>query len=149
WASIGPASTPDWRYLDAPTSDRRGVAAGWLWVASRAIRLGCRGVALETFVDPEEAEDAVRTLRAALPVTPIVASLVVRDDGLLHDGSSPREHVERLVALGATGAGFGCGDGPRGVVAAVARCGDTNAPLWAKPAAGAGAADELADILRG
>ncbi len=148
WASLGPASTPEARFLDAPVAARRALAHGWVWVAGRAVRLGCAGIALETFVDAEEALAGVQALRAALPHTPLIASLVVDAEGRLFSGDAPRAWIERLMDAGATGAGFGCGDGPHGVEAAVARCGDTTAPLWAKPAAGDAPRDALIAALR-
>jgi len=144
WASFGPGAVP---WARVPSRDRARAADAWGSAAARAARLGADGVALETFVDPDELVAALTSVRARLPELPVVASLVPRPDGALVDGSDPAPAARRLVDAGATGVGFNCGWGPVGVERALDRCAGVPATWWAKPAAGDATPAEVAGAL--
>lgn len=134
WASIGPGSTRDTTWLDLPARRRYAVNAGWRDLAAKVLDHGAVGIALETFVDPYEAVEAVESVRAVAGTkVPVAATLVAGPDGCLLDGSPPFAHLNALVEGGATIVGFNCGGSVKDILSTLSWCREIEAPIWLKP----------------
>ncbi|MCO4743518.1 MAG: homocysteine S-methyltransferase family protein [Proteobacteria bacterium] len=134
WASIGPGSTRDQTWLDLPAARRYTLNASWRDLAAKALAHGAKGIALETFVDPYEAVEAVESVRAvAHKKIPVSASLVAGPDGCLMDGSPPYAHLNALSEAGATIVGFNCGGSVEQILQTLSWCKEIDAPIWLKP----------------
>ena len=122
--SIGPAGTTNPENF---VSQVRGLAAGgvdWLW--------------LETFSSLTEVAAVVTACRQVAPNLPIVITLSFHANGQTKEGLAPAGTVPHLLAHQPIAIGANCGDGPAGVLAAVAAMTQTNPqiPLIAKASAG-------------
>jgi 5-methyltetrahydrofolate--homocysteine methyltransferase len=124
WASIGPAST-----------DELTAREAWRRLAESCAALGAEGLALETFIEPDECVAAVRSIRGVLPQIPLCASLVPRSDGRLFSGEEPHAALLALFDAGASIVGFNCAD-TNAITAALEQCPSIPAPLWLKPSRG-------------
>ena len=161
WGSIGPGSRRAQTWLDVPARQRYAVNAGWRDLASRLVDHGAAGIALETFVDPYEAVEAVESVRAVVPSNlPVAACLVAGADGDLLDGSPPWAHAQALSDAGATIVGFNCGGSVSDIHSVFELCSELDLPIWLKPgrvaddsdedvAAALAAAAEVADYVGG
>lgn len=146
WASIGPGSTRDTMWLDIPARRRYAVNAGWRDLTAKVLEHGAAGIALETFVDPYEAVEAVESVRAvAGESVPLAACLVAGEDGCLLDGSPPFAHLNALLEAGANVVGFNCGGPVKSILATLKWCDEIDAPIWLKP--GRLKEDSDADVL--
>lgn len=146
WASIGPGSTRDVTWLDLPARRRYALNAGWRDLTAKVLEHGASGIALETFVDPYEAVEAVESVRAvAGSKLTVAATLVPGADGCLLDGSPPYAHLNALLEAGASVVGFNCGGAVRDMLETLTWCAEIDAPIWLKP--GRVKEDTDADVL--
>ncbi|MQA90580.1 MAG: bifunctional homocysteine S-methyltransferase/methylenetetrahydrofolate reductase [Gemmatimonas sp.] len=91
---------------------------------------------LETFSDLLEIQQAVRALRS-LGVLPIVAQIVIQEDGHTPLGTDASTFAEKLGEWGADVVGMNCSVGPHAMLESVDRLASaTDRPLSAQPNAG-------------
>lgn len=91
---------------------------------------------LETFLDLEEIGEALQAVRE-VSALPVVAQMVIRQDGRTPFGTEVGTLVERLDALGADVIGLNCSVGPSAMLAAADRMlSATSRPLSMQPNAG-------------
>lgn len=91
---------------------------------------------LETFNDLKELKEAVRAVKS-LTDLPIVAQMVIQEDGHTPLGTETAVFVERLDELGVDVIGMNCGVGPHAMLEALPRIvGATGRPIAAQPNAG-------------
>ncbi|CAN5214347.1 bifunctional homocysteine S-methyltransferase/methylenetetrahydrofolate reductase [soil metagenome] len=91
---------------------------------------------VETFADVEEVQQAIRAIRT-VSALPIVAQMVIREDGRTPFGTDAPLIAERLAAAGADVVGLNCSVGPHAMLAAVERMlPATEIPLSTQPNAG-------------
>lgn len=91
---------------------------------------------LETFSDPNEIEQAVKAARS-LTDLPIVAQMVIREDGRTPLGTEAGLFAERLDELGVDVIGMNCSVGPHAMLEAVPLLtAVTDRPVSAQPNAG-------------
>jgi methionine synthase / methylenetetrahydrofolate reductase(NADPH) len=118
-----------------PTS--RDDARGYFREQAQALAEG--GVdlfVLETFADLEEIHQAILGVRDASEL-PIVAQMVIREDGRTTFGSDVQLIAERLTEWGADVVGLNCSVGPNAMLNAADRLlGSTDHPVSMQPNAG-------------
>jgi methionine synthase I (cobalamin-dependent)/5,10-methylenetetrahydrofolate reductase len=118
-----------------PTSDAE--ARGWFREQAAALAAG--GVdlfILETFADLDEIGQAILGVREASDL-PIVAQMVIREDGRTPLGTDAAVLVERLEEWGADVVGLNCSVGPSAMLSAVDRMlPATTRPISTQPNAG-------------
>ena len=91
---------------------------------------------LETFADLEEIRQAILGVRDASAL-PIVAQMVIREDGRTPYGTDAATIAERLTEWGADAVGLNCSVGPSAMLAAADRMlAATSRPLSMQPNAG-------------
>lgn len=122
--SIGPAGTTNPENF---MSQVQGLTAGgvnWLW--------------LETFSSLAEVLAVVTACRQVAPHLPIVITLSFHANGKTTEGLTPAGTIPHLLAHQPIAIGANCGNGPAGVLAAVAAMSQANPqiPLIAKASAG-------------
>ena len=92
---------------------------------------------LETFADLEEVRQALLAAREAAPDLPVVAQMVIREDGRTVFGTDATMIAERLTEWGADVVGLNCSVGPSAMLAAMDRMiPATERPISTQPNAG-------------
>ncbi|HEU0053178.1 MAG TPA: bifunctional homocysteine S-methyltransferase/methylenetetrahydrofolate reductase [Longimicrobium sp.] len=118
-----------------PTS--AAEARGWFREQAAALAAGGADLfVLETFADLDEIGQAILGVRDASDL-PIVAQMVIREDGRTPFGTDAAVLVERLEEWGADVVGLNCSVGPSAMLSAVDRMlAATTRPLSTQPNAG-------------
>jgi homocysteine S-methyltransferase len=76
------------------------------------VNAGVDAITLETFLDLNEMEQAIKAARAVHPTLPVIASMTFTRDERTIYGDSPREVADQLAAFGADVIGLNCSTGP-------------------------------------
>ncbi|HEU4456226.1 MAG TPA: bifunctional homocysteine S-methyltransferase/methylenetetrahydrofolate reductase [Longimicrobium sp.] len=132
--AIGPLGLRIEPYGPTSTAEARG------FFREQAAALAAGGAdlfVLETFADLEEIRQAILGARDAAPDLPIVAQMVIREDGRTLYGTDAAMIAERLAEWGAEVVGLNCSVGPSAMLNAAERMlGATDRPLSMQPNAG-------------
>jgi homocysteine S-methyltransferase len=132
--AIGPLGLRIEPYGPTSTAEARG------FFREQAAALAAGGAdlfVLETFVDLEEIRQAILGARDAAPDLPIVAQMVVREDGRTLYGTDAAMIAERLAEWGAEVVGLNCSVGPNAMLNVAERMlAGTDRPLSMQPNAG-------------
>jgi methionine synthase I (cobalamin-dependent)/5,10-methylenetetrahydrofolate reductase len=132
--AIGPLGVRIEPYGPTSTDEARG------FYREQAAALAAGGAdlfVLETFIDLEEIRQAILGARDAAPELPIVAQMVIREDGRTVYGTDAALIVERLTEWGADAVGLNCSVGPNAMLGAADRMlAATTRPLSMQPNAG-------------
>jgi homocysteine S-methyltransferase len=93
-------------------------------------------IVLETFSDLQEIQQAVKAVRASCDL-PLVAQMVIQEDGFTSLGTDAGVFAQRLAELGVDVVGMNCSVGPAAMLDTVDRLlAVTDRPLSAQPNAG-------------
>src|SRR5690606_31460082 len=104
--------------------------------AEALIEGGIDLIVLETFSDPSEIEQAVKAARS-LTDLPIVAQMVIREDGHTPLGTDAKLFAEKLDEIGVDVIGMNCSVGPHAMLEAVPLLtAVTDRPVSTQPNAG-------------
>jgi homocysteine S-methyltransferase len=132
--AIGPLGVRIEPYGPTSTAEARAV------FREQAAALAAGGVdlfVLETFADLEEILQALLAVRDAAPELPVVAQMVIREDGRTPFGTEAAVLAERLTEAGADVVGLNCSVGPSAMLAAADRLlPATDRPISMQPNAG-------------
>jgi homocysteine S-methyltransferase len=132
--AIGPLGLRIEPYGPTSTAEARG------FFREQAAALAAGGAdlfVLETFVDLEEIRQAILGARDAAPELPIVAQMVIREDGRTLYGTDAAMIAERLSEWGAEVVGLNCSVGPNAMLNVAERMlAGTDRPLSMQPNAG-------------
>jgi homocysteine S-methyltransferase len=132
--AIGPLGLRIEPYGPTSTAEARG------FFREQAAALAAGGAdlfVLETFVDLEEIRQAILGARDAAPELPIVAQMVIREDGRTLYGTDAAMIAERLSEWGAEVVGLNCSVGPNAMLNVAERMlAGTGRPLSMQPNAG-------------
>ncbi len=112
------------------------VEAAFAEQAGALLAGGVDMIAFETFVDVNEIELAVKTVRK-LTDKPIIASMTLQEDGATIYGTTLETIAPKLTKSGADIIGLNCSVGPKGMFEAMEKLRElTDLPLIAQPNAG-------------
>jgi len=132
--AIGPLGLRIEPYGPTSTAEARG------FFREQAAALAAGGAdlfVLETFADLEEIRQAILGARDAAPELPIVAQMVIREDGRTLYGTDAAMIAERLAEWGAEVVGLNCSVGPNAMLNVAERMlAGTDRPLSMQPNAG-------------
>ncbi len=131
--AIGPLGLRIEPYGPTSTGEARGL---FREQAEGLLEGGVDLFILETFGDPLEMQQAVLAVRSLCDL-PVVAQMVIQEDGKTPLGTDASLFVERLDQWGVEVVGMNCSVGPHAMLEAVARlAGVTERPISAQPNAG-------------